>query len=75
MKSLIAILLAFALQFSSGYFQRYEPWKIISNGHSLKGWMTIGSKGRVFVQDSAIVCHMTANTLLHTFAINTTNKY
>jgi hypothetical protein len=74
MKSLIVILIAFALQFSSGYCQRYEPWKFIFNGHSLKGWKTIGSKGGIYVQDSAIVCHMTANTSLHTFA-STKKKY
>lgn len=56
----------------SGYCQKAEPWKSIFNGYSLKGWQVIGSKGKVLVKDSAIECHMTANTPVHTFA--TTRK-
>lgn len=74
MKIFITILIASALQFSSVYCQQVEPWNSIFNGYSLKGWKTIGSKGKVLVNDSAIECHMTVNTAVHTFA-STKRKY
>lgn len=52
-----------------------EPWQELFNGKDLKGWKTVGSKGKVFVNDGgAIECHMTANTPVHTFA-TTKKKY
>lgn len=51
-----------------------EPWQPIFNGKNLKGWKTIGSKGKVFVNEDAIECHMTTNTPVHTFA-STKKKY
>ena len=74
MKYFSTLLIAFVLQFNAGYCQQSEPWTSIFNGSSLKGWKTIGSKGKVFVKDGAIECHMTANTPVHTFA-STKKKY
>jgi len=51
-----------------------EPWQSIFNGKDLKGWKTIGSKGKVIVNEGAIECRMTANTPVHTFA-TTQKKY
>jgi hypothetical protein len=52
-----------------------EPWQELFNGKDLKGWKTVGSTGKVFVNEGgAIECHMTSNTLEHTFA-TTKKKY
>jgi hypothetical protein len=51
-----------------------EPWQPLFDGKSLKGWKTIGSKGKVTINEGAIECHMTANTPVHTFA-STKKKY
>ncbi|MCU0337125.1 MAG: DUF1080 domain-containing protein, partial [Sediminibacterium sp.] len=54
--------------------KKSEPWQSIFNGKDLKGWKTIGSKGKVIVNEGAIECGMTANTPVHTFA-TTQKKY
>ncbi len=54
--------------------KKSEPWQSIFNGKDLTGWKTVGSKGKVIVNDGAIECRMTANTAVHTFA-TTKKKY
>lgn len=74
MRYIIATFVAVFLQVFTGYSQQNEPWKYIFNGHSLKGWKTVGSNGKVMVNENSIECHMTANTPVHTFAC-TKKKY
>ena len=50
------------------------PWEPLFNGKNFNGWQIIGSKGKAWVEDGAIVCHQVSNTPEHTF-ISTKKKY
>lgn len=44
-----------------------EPWESLFNGKDLEGWKIVGSKGKAWVEEGAIVCHQVSNTPEHTF--------
>jgi len=48
------------------------PWEPLFNGKNFNGWQIIGSKGKAWVEDGAIVCHQVSNTPEHIF-ISTKN--
>jgi len=50
------------------------PWKTLFNSKDFSGWTIVGSTGKVWVQDSAIVCHKVINTPQHTF-VRSNKKY
>ena len=62
-------IMAFAQQSSAA-----DPWETLFNGRDFEGWKLIGSKGNVWVEDGAFVCHPVSNTTEHTF-ICTKKKY
>jgi len=43
------------------------PWKYIFNGKDFTNWKMVGGEGVAEIKDSAFYCHMTANTMEHTF--------
>ena len=51
----------------SAFSQSKANWENLFNGKDLTHWKIVGSKGIAVVNDSAITCHMTANTTEHTF--------
>lgn len=69
-----ATLFALLLVPFGAFAQKKAPWRTIFNGKNLDGWSVVGSKGKVVVIDSAMVCSMTANTPEHTFA-RTNRRY
>lgn len=75
MKSFLAlIVVSFALCSMSGDKTDKTPWRYIFNGVDLTDWKLVGSNGIAEIKDSAIYCHMTANTKEHTF-VCTREKY
>jgi len=43
------------------------PWISLFNGKDLSGWSLKGGRGNAYVENGEIVCHVTANSLEHTF--------
>jgi hypothetical protein len=71
MKKEIAIYLLLILTIlflnPSAFSQPKANWNTLFNGKDLTGWKLVGSAGVAEVRESAINCHMTANTTEHTF--------
>lgn len=72
------IILWYTALFSQNVFAKGNdtnaPWETLFNGKDLKGWTVVGSTGKVWVQDGAIVCHKVINTPEHTF-VRSNKKY
>ena len=43
------------------------PWRDLFNGEDLTGWSLVGDKGKAWVENNEIVCHMVKGTKEHTF--------
>ena len=43
------------------------PWRDLFNGKDLTGWSLVGDKGKAWVENNEIVCHMVKGTKEHTF--------
>ncbi len=56
------------------FSQGKSNWESLFNGKDLTNWKMVGSRGVAEIEDSAITCHMTANTPEHTF-VCTNKKY
>lgn len=75
LKSIVVIGLLFVCYFAIGQTAKEpEPWKSIFNGTDFNGWKIVGSTGKAWIEDSAIVCQQVVNTPQHTF-VCTQKKY
>jgi hypothetical protein len=71
---LLATLMFSFLSFAPDQKKDKKPWKYIFNGKDFTNWKIVGGTGVAEIIDSAINCHMTANTKEHTF-VCTQEKY
>jgi len=54
-----------AIQISTS--KNSAPWRDLFNGKDLTGWSLVGDKGKAWVENNEIVCHMVKGTKEHTF--------
>ena len=71
---ILALLMPLVPSCNTGDSVLEEPWKEIFNGVDLGGWSIVGSEGKFWVEDSAIMCHQVSNTPEHTF-LSTNKEY